>query len=141
MKTGIITGVGAIGAAVTTMCGGWNSAITTLVIFMAIDYISGLVCAGVFHKSNKTTSGTLESRAGLKGICRKAMMLVIVIIACRLDMITGTSYIKDMAVIALIANECISIVENAGLMGVPIPPAITKAIDVLTKKEDEDVRY
>lgn len=138
MKSGIITAFGAVGAVIITMCGGWNSAIVTLMIFMCIDYLSGLICAGVFHKSNKTASGALESRAGLKGICRKAMMLFIVLIACRLDLVVGTTYIKDAAVIALIVNETISIVENMGLMGVPIPLAVTKAIDILNKKENND---
>ncbi len=138
MKSGIITAFGAVGAVIITMCGGWSSAIVTLMIFMCIDYLSGLICAGVFHKSNKTASGALESRAGLKGICRKAMMLFIVLIACRLDLVVGTTYIKDAAVIALIVNETISIVENMGLMGVPIPLAVTKAIDILNKKENND---
>ena len=138
MKSGIITAFGAVGAVIITMCGGWSSAIVTLMIFMCIDYLSGLICAGVFHKSNKTASGALESRAGLKGICRKAMMLFIVLIACRLDLVVGTTYIKDAAVIALIVNETISIVENMGLIGVPIPLAVTKAIDILNKKENND---
>ena len=138
MKSGIITAFGAVGAVIITMCGGWSSAIVTLMIFMCIDYLSGLICAGVFHKSNKTASGALESRAGLKGICRKAMMLFIVLIVCRLDLVVGTTYIKDAAVIALIVNETISIVENMGLMGVPIPLAVTKAIDILNKKENND---
>lgn len=111
---------------------------TTLLIFMAIDYISGLIVAGVFHNSNKTESGALESKAGWKGLCRKCMTFLFVIVACRLDIALGSSYIKDAVCIAFIANETISIVENAGLMGIPIPQIITNAIDLLKNKESED---
>ena len=64
---------------------------TTLVIFMGIDYVTGLIVAGVFHNSGKTESGALESRAGWKGLCRKGMTLLIVLIACRLDLIMNTN--------------------------------------------------
>lgn len=107
-------------------------------IFMAIDYITGLIVAGVFHNSGKTENGALESRAGWKGLCRKGVSLLVVLVACRLDLITGTNFIRDAVVIAFVANETISIVENAGLMGINIPPAITAAIEVLKKKSDTD---
>lgn len=110
---------------------------TTLVIFMGIDYVTGLIVAGVFHNSGKTESGALESRAGWKGLCRKGMTLLIVLIACRLGLIMNTNFVKDAVVIGYIANETISIVENAGLMGLPIPTTIVKAIEVLKKKEGE----
>lgn len=111
---------------------------TTLVIFMAVDWISGLIVAGVFKKSKKTDSGALESRAGWEGLCRKGMALLIVLVAYRLDLLIGTNYIRDAVVIAFCANEAISLVENAGLMGLPLPDVITKAIDVLTKKKKGD---
>lgn len=134
MKTGICTGIGVVGSFVTALFGGWDEALITLIIFMAIDYVSGLAVAGIFHNSKKTDSGALESRAGWKGLCRKCVTLLFVLIAYRLDLVIGTSYIRDAVIIAFIANELISIVENAGLMGIPMPDVITKAIDVLTKK-------
>lgn len=103
---------------------------------MAIDYAAGLTVAGVFHASKKTESGTLESRAGWKGLCRKGMTLLFVLIGYRLDLAIGSNYVRDAVCIAFIVNELISIVENAGLMGIPIPAAITKAIDVLKSKTD-----
>lgn len=133
-KNILISIVGIVGSAIASAFGGWTTGLTTLVIFMAIDYITGLITAGVFHKSTKTDSGTLESRAGFKGLCRKGVMLLIVLVACRLDLTVGTTYIKDAVVIAFIANETISIIENAGLMGVQIPDTIKNAIDVLQKK-------
>lgn len=102
---------------------------------MGVDYVSGLVVAGVFKNSHKTASGALESRAGYKGLCRKAMVLVFVLIAYRLDLTIGSNYIRDTVIIGYIANELISITENAGLMGLPLHPAIKKAIDVLQNKE------
>lgn len=135
-KTIISSITGICGAAIASVFGGWNSAMTTLLIFMAIDYTTGLICAGIFHKSPKSETGALESRAGLKGLCRKGMMLLIVLVACRIDMMLGTTYVKDAAAIALIANEAISIIENAGLMGVPMPRAVISAIDALTQKEE-----
>lgn len=136
-KTAICSIIGVIGGMIASVFGGWNAALTTLVLFMVIDYISGLIVAGVFHASRKTESGTLESRAGWKGLCRKGMTLLFVLIAYRLDLAIGVSYIRDTVIIGFIANELLSIVENAGLMGIPLPSVITKAIDVLTKKGDE----
>ena len=134
----ISTATGVVGAIFTTLAGGWTYGMTTLVIFMAIDYISGLIVAGVFKKSKKTDSGALESRAGFKGLCRKGMALLIVFLAYRLDLMIGTNYIRDAVIIAFCANEAISIIENAGLMGLPLPDVVVKAIDILTKKSKGD---
>lgn len=123
---------------IASLFGGWDAALVTLVIFMAIDYVTGLLVAGVFHNSGKTENGALESRAGWKGLCRKCITLLMVLVATRLDLVTGTNFIRDAVVIAFIANETISIVENAGLMGINIPPAITSAIEVLKKKSDSE---
>lgn len=136
MKDGICTAIGVVGSVIASLFGGWDAALVTLVIFMAIDYVTGLLAAGVFHNSGKTENGALESRAGWKGLCRKCITLLMVLVATRLDLVTGTNFIRDAVVIAFIANETISIVENAGLMGINIPPAITSAIEVLKKKSD-----
>lgn len=137
MKTGVCIGIGVVGGAIAALLGGWDEALITLVIFMAIDYLSGLIVAGVFHASKKSEGGALESRAGFKGLCRKVIVLLFVLIATRLDLVMGTTYIRDAVIIGFITNELISIVENAGLMGIPLPAVITKAIDVLTAKADE----
>ena len=111
----------------------------TLIISMAVDFIMGLLLAGVFHKSNKSTLGNLDSRAGWKGLCKKSVTLLFVLIAHRLDVSLGTDYIRTATIIGFIANEVISIVENAGLMGIPLPEVIIKAIEILKNKgEDEE---
>ena len=133
--------IGLIGGAFTTLFGGWTAGMTTLVLFMAIDYVSGLIVAEVFQKSTKSESGALESKAGWKGLARKCMTLLFVLIAHRLDLLLSTTYIRDAVIIGFCANELVSIVENAGLMGLPLPAIITKAIDVLRRKaEFEDAQ-
>lgn len=134
IKNVLCTMTGIIGGAISKWFGGWDAALTTLVIFMTLDYLSGMIVAGVFHKSNKSEGGGLKSTVGWQGICRKGITLAIVLIACRLDLLLGTSYIKDAVVIGFCVNELISIVENAGLMGVPMPDAIKKAVDVLKSR-------
>lgn len=134
MKEIICTAIGIIGSGIAYLFGGWDAALVTLIIFMSIDFASGLIVAGVFHKSKKTESGTLESKAGWKGLCRKVMTLLMVLIAYRLDLAIGVNYIKNAVIIGFMANELISIVENAGLMGLPLPEIISKAIDILTKQ-------
>ncbi len=136
MKEGICTTIGIIGGGIAALFGGFDAALLTLILFMGIDYITGLIVAGVFHTSEKTENGMLESRAGWKGLCRKGVTLLIVLIACRLDLMMGSNFIRDAVVIAFVANETISIIENAGLMGVPIPAAIVRAIEVLKNKAD-----
>lgn len=131
----ILAVLGIIGGTITNYLGGFDAALQTLIIFMAADYITGLMVAGIFHKSEKTPGGGLESRAGFKGLCRKGVVLLIVLIACRLDIMAGTDIIRDSCVIAFVVNEALSIIENAGLMGVPIPSAITKGIEILKDKE------
>ncbi len=138
MKRVICTVVGMVGGFIASLFGGWSTGLVTLLIFMSIDYLSGLIVAGVFHNSPKTGTGTLESRAGWKGLCRKCMTLLFVLIAYRLDLELSTNYIRDAVIIGFMTNELISIVENAGLMGLPLPAVITKAIDVLTKKAESD---
>lgn len=137
-KNILISIIGIVGSAIASAFGGWTTGLTTLVIFMTIDYVTGLIVAGVFHKSTKTETGTLESRAGFKGLCRKGVMLLVVLVAYRLDLAVGTTYIKDTVIIAFIANETISIIENAGLMGVHIPDTIKNAIDILQKNGSDN---
>lgn len=138
MKTSICTITGLAGSILAAIFGGWDSALATLLIFMAADYITGLMVAGVFHASRKSESGALESKAGWKGLCRKCVTLLFVLVAYRLDLALGVDYIRNAVIIGFITNELISLVENAGLMGVPLPVVISKAIDILTNQKDKE---
>lgn len=127
---------GLFGGVIAMAFGGWSEGLTTLLILMIVDYLSGLVVAGLFQASPKTETGGLGSRAGWKGLARKVATLLIVMVAYRIDVALGINYLMNAAVIGFILNELISLVENAGLMGIPMPKAITKAIDILTTKAD-----
>lgn len=136
MKAAVSTIGGILGGFVAMAFGGWSDGLTTLLILMIVDYLTGLVVAGLFQASPKTDTGGLESKAGWKGLCHKVLTLLIVMVAYRIDVALGTTYLMDATVIGFSVNELISLVENAGLMGLPMPKAITKAIDVLTAKAD-----
>lgn len=138
IRTFICTTFGAVGGFIAQLFGGWTEDMVTLVAFMAVDFIMGLVLAGVFHKSNKSENGTLNSKAGWRGLCKKCITFMFVLIAHRLDVSLGTSYIRTATVIGFVANEGISIVENAGLMGIPLPKVITEMIDILKRKKVYD---
>lgn len=137
-KGEILGGIGMIGAAIAELYGGWTQGMTTLVILMIIDYIMGILVAGVFGASKKTEDGKLESRAGWKGLVRKGVTLLIVLVATRIDLMLESNFVRDAAVIGFAANELLSIVENAGLMGIPMPAVVTNAIEVLQKKAKEN---
>lgn len=137
LKMYLLTFIGSTGSLILNLLGGWDMALQTLMILMALDYVTGLIVAGVFNNSNKTKTGALESKAGWKGLCRKGMTLVIVLVGAQLDKMTGTDLIRNAVIIGYAANEAISITENAGLMGLPIPNVIKKAIDILKQKADE----
>lgn len=139
MKSMILSVIGAVGSCIAGALGGWDSAVITLVCFMAIDYVTGWILAVVFKKSHKTESGGYSSEIGLKGLCKKCMILFLIVVANMLDQQIGGSYIRDGACIVFISNEAMSILENAGLMGVPIPKPITDALDVLHTKHNPEV--
>ena len=132
MKDKICVAIGIAGGYIASLFGGWDAALKTLILFMAVDYVTGLMAAFVQKK--------VSSEVGFKGICKKVAIfcLLIVLVACRLDLIMGSSFIRDATVVAFVANETISIIENAGLMGVPIPEIIVKSIEVLKNKAEKE---
>ena len=132
MKYKIFTALALAGSALAELFGGWDMALETLLILMAADWITGgILLPAVFGKSPKSPNGALESRAEWKGLCRKGMTLFYILIAARLDRLLGMDYIRNAVCIGFIANELLSIVENAGLMGVPLPAMMKKVIDIL----------
>ena len=136
IKFFMLSSVACAGAAVASLFGGWTGAMTTLVILMLIDYVTGLIVAGVFHASPKSSGGALSSAVGFKGICRKFVILLIVVVACRVDLLLDTNIIRDATCIGFCVNELVSITENAGLMGIPLPRKLVEAIEVLRGDND-----
>ena len=82
MKESLCTALGLMGAALSWAFGGWDAALTALMICISVDYISGSLVALVFHKSNKSETGSYNSTYGLKGLCKKCLMLLFVIQLC-----------------------------------------------------------
>ena len=128
---------GTVGACLSQLFGGWSANMTTLCIFMLIDYLTGLLVAGVFHNSPKSETGALESKAGWKGLVRKGVTLAIVLIGARLDIALGVNFAKDGVIYGFMLIEALSILENAGLMGIKYPAFLTQALDLLNKKADK----
>lgn len=138
-KIYICSGIGIVGSFIGELFN-WNEWMTTLLIFMVLDYITGLIVAGVFKKSPKTQDGSLESKTGWRGLAKKFSTLILVLVAVRLDLLLGTDYIQSAVILAFCANEVISLIENVGLMGVKIPPVISKAISLLNEKGDNEIK-
>ena len=134
MKETVCTIFGVVGAGLAWAFGGWDSALMALLMCMAIDYLSGSFVALVFHNSNKSESGSYNSTYGLKGLCKKGLMLLFVLVAVQIDGLLGADYVRDAVCIGFCSNEVLSIVENLGLAGVPMPEAVVKALEQLQKK-------
>ena len=137
MKYRIITIISFIGSTVISLLGGWDKSLQTLIIFKTIDWLTGgILLPVVFQKSPKSQNGALESHAGWKGLCRNAMTLFYVLVGAQLDSLMGTEYVRDAVCIGFICNEALSILENAGLMGMPLPVILRKSIDALKSEKN-----
>lgn len=130
--------VATAGAAIAEMLGGWDTALQTLVILMAIDYGTGILCALVWKRSPKTQDGSFESKASLKGLIRKGAILLVVLIAARLDLLMGTDFTRLAVIMFFIANDGLSIIENLGIMGVPMPEVVKNAFALLRKQSEPE---
>jgi toxin secretion/phage lysis holin len=133
MKETICLTIGAIGGFIASLFGGWDSALVTLIIFMAIDFATGMITAAM-GRSKHTDSGKLSSKAGWLGLAKKCSILMLIIVAVRLDILLNTNYVRDAVCIGFCANEVLSIIENTSLMGIPYPPALKNAIEILQEK-------
>ena len=119
------------GSAVTYLWGEWSILLGILVAFVIFDYISGVMAAGY--------EGKLSSRIGFKAIPKKVMIFMFVAIGHLIDQAIGGDghLFRDATIFFFMANELLSITENAGRMGVNIPPPIKRAIDVLKDRGDK----
>lgn len=140
MRETVSTAAGVGAGVISWLVGGMDLSIEALVICMAVDYVTGLIVAGVFHTSPKTEGGGLDSRVGWKGLARKIVTLMIVVVGNLADVLLGQCCIRDAVVIGFCANECISILENAGLMGIRVPRALSDALEKLHREEEDHDR-
>lgn len=136
MKEKLCTLVGALGGGLAFLFGPWSSDLTALTVCMAVDLLSGIAVALLFHNSKKTPTGSYSSAYGFKGLCKKAMLLGVVAVGHQMDMVLGTAYIRTALCVGFLSNETLSIAENAGLMGIPLPEALRRALDTLKSKEE-----
>ncbi len=117
--------------------GGWDGALQLLVACMAVDYVTGLMVAGVFKRSSKTEGGGLESRVGFRGLLRKGAILLLVFLGTLLDGLPGGGFVRPAMCCFFVANEGLSVLENLGLMGVPYPAFLRDMLETLRKKGEE----
>lgn len=136
VKIFFCTVVGIVGGLIAELMGGWTNDVIALFVFMGIDLITGIAVATVFKKSNKSESGAYNSKAGFIGLCRKFAIVLVIIVAHYADVLLEVDFIRSAAIIAYISNELVSIIENVGLMGVPIPSKLKQAIEILRDKTD-----
>lgn len=134
MKETVSTVLGMVGSFICWAFGGWDAAMAALIVCISVDYISGSIVALVFHKSSKTESGAYNSAYGLKGLFKKGLMLLFVLVAVQIDRLLGSDYVRDAVCISFCANEILSIIENLGLAGIPMPQAVVKALEKLQAK-------
>lgn len=133
----IFKGACTVAGAIAGIFGEWNALLTILAVCMVLDYISGLIVAAL-GKSSKTEGGGIDSKAGFIGLAKKALIMLIVLLATVLDKALGTDRMvfQTAAACYYIANEGISITENAGKIGVPVPSALKRALEQLRDKND-----
>lgn len=129
----------AIGGAIAGLFGQWPAMLTILVVVMCIDYASGVIVAAS-GRSPKSESGGLSSKAGFIGIAKKGFIMLIVLLATMLDHAIGDEAMlfQGAAACYYIANEGLSILENAVLMDLPVPGVIKRALEELRDKNDKE---
>lgn len=137
VKNGILAALAAVGSWIANSLGGWDASMQVLVALMVADYLTGVLVAAVWHKSSKSSSGTLNSVAGFKGILKKCAILLLVWIGVLLDQALSSAYARTAVVLFFIGNEGISLLENLGLMGVPFPAFLRRALEALRDQGDK----
>ena len=127
MDNAIKIAVGLGGGLASYLFGGWSVLLQTLVLFIALDYVVGVMVAG-YH-------GKLNSKVGFKGIAKKVLILLLVATAHQIDLLLGDgSLVRDSVIFFYIANELLSILETVGKTNLPIPNVLRKAVETLNSK-------
>jgi toxin secretion/phage lysis holin len=127
--TGLKAAFSLISTFLVTFFGGYDNLLNALVIFLIVDYLTGILASVCLKQTNSAT--------GLQGIIKKIMQLFLVGICATLDSIIGYAdpYLRTMAIFFILSNEGISILENIAKAGVPVPPFLKKALEQLNKED------
>lgn len=110
-----------------------------LLLLMVIDLIVGFTVSAVWHKSSKTKSGKVSSKVMFKGIVKKILTLVLVVVAYQIGILLSYDVIRHVAIISFIVQEIISIIENIAITGIKSPDIITKALDILERSVKDEI--
>ena len=127
----------ALGSLVANTLGGWTADMKVLVFMMGADYLTGVLVAALWQRSDKSRTGALDSKAGFRGLCKKGVILLLVWLGVLLDEALGVSYVRTAVILFFLGNEGLSLLENIGLMGVPFPAFLKKALEALRDKGDK----
>jgi len=119
-----------IGAFLLSLAGGWNASLSVLTAVMALDYLSGIFAA-ILGKSPNTPGGKLDSSAGFRGLLKKALIFMMVLVAAQVDKAVEGTFVRAATVWFYLVNESISVLENAGLAGVPLPGKLKGVLEKL----------
>ena len=138
IKTAFYGCICTVGGFLTPLLGGWDYLIHALVICSVIDYLSGGAVAIIFKNSPKTETGGAQSDAGFKGLVKKIYLYLMIMVIVQIDIVVNSNgFLRNAAILGFMTNEVLSIVENLGLMGIKMPPAVVEAIDILKIKSKE----
>jgi toxin secretion/phage lysis holin len=134
-QTAVNASAGVLGGIVTYAFGGWTELLAFFLLAIGIDIVTGVAASLSEGKG-------LRSSVGGKGLGKKAFMFIAILLAHRVDMLMGTTFVMDGAIYCYLANELVSIVENYGRMGLPLPDGVQRVIGVLkdrgaSKKDGE----
>nr|DAV68427.1 MAG TPA: holin [Caudoviricetes sp.] len=129
MFNGISIAFGVIGGLIVSFLGGWDGLAITLVSFIVLDWITGLLKA-IYNKN-------LSSYTGFKGIIKKVVILIVVGVAVLLETNMGIPAIREIVMMFFIANEGISLLENVSQMGIPFPEKLKEILIQLRNKKEE----
>ena len=123
--------VAIIGTMFTWLFGAWDLALTILIVFMVLDYCTGVLKGYVLKQ--------LSSDVGLRGLARKAVILIVLIVAVCLDRLLNTGHwvFRTLVAYFYIANEGLSLIENCAALGAPVPQQIVDALAQLKEKKTE----
>lgn len=135
IKNTALLGFAAIGGVASALMGGWDALLRALIICMAADYITGLAVAAL-GRSPKSETGRITSHAAINGLMKKGFELLVILVAAQLQAVAGGAGIRDTAVLFFLGSEGISIIENGGLLGVPLPSGLKRWFEVLRDEND-----